>query len=184
MLLLRGDAGSWVQAVAFNPDGTRIVSGSNKIVKVWNARTGDDLLTLRGHQKLVYALAISPDGKRIVSGGRFGVVKVWDAATGAEVITLRHPGHGVAFSPDGKTIVAAAGTGIVLCESETPPDDYKSRRSGAMAQELVDKLYEEHGLYAKVIDKLNTNEDIEERERKLALQIANSRKWKDAEKTE
>jgi WD40 repeat protein len=36
--------------VAFSPDGTRIVTGSNDgTAKMWDARTGATLLDLKGH---------------------------------------------------------------------------------------------------------------------------------------
>ena len=55
--------------MAFSPDGKRIVSGSrDKTVKVWDAATGQETLTLKGHTGSVSSVAFSPDGKRIVSG--------------------------------------------------------------------------------------------------------------------
>ena len=40
----------WCTSVAFSPDGKRIVSGSNdKTLKVWDAATGQEMLTLKGH---------------------------------------------------------------------------------------------------------------------------------------
>ena len=56
-------------SVAFSPDGKRIVSGSgDRTVKVWDATTGQETLTLKGHTRTVRSVAFSPDGKRIVSG--------------------------------------------------------------------------------------------------------------------
>jgi len=96
-----------VYLVAFSPDGKRIISGSHdNTIKVWDAETGDELMTLRGHDGLA-SIAFSPDGKRIVSAGY--TIKVWDSATGAELMTLRgHKGEVIsaAFSPDGKRIVS------------------------------------------------------------------------------
>ena len=74
-----------VGCVAISPDGKRIVSGSaDRTVKVWDAETGQELLSLKGHAGLVSSVAISPDGKRIVSGSADKTVKVWDAANGPE----------------------------------------------------------------------------------------------------
>ena len=68
--------------MAFSPDGKRIVSGSwDKTVKVWDAATGQETLTLKGHTGAVTSVAFSPDGKRIASGSEDKTVKVWDAAT-------------------------------------------------------------------------------------------------------
>jgi WD40 repeat protein len=88
--LLDGHAGV-VSSVAFSPDGTRIVSGSGELdwfddrvnypgeVKVWDAATGQEMLSLKGHTGYVSSVAISRDGTRIVSGSHDGTVKVWDA---------------------------------------------------------------------------------------------------------
>ncbi|MCH8921796.1 MAG: hypothetical protein IIA67_01470, partial [Planctomycetes bacterium] len=111
-----------VSSVAFSPDGRRIVSGSenepivsgseNETVRVWDASSGEEILTLKVHTRGVLRVAFSPDGRRIVSGGTDGTVKVWDAKTGDETLTLK--GHtsyvsSVAFSPDGRRIVSTTG---------------------------------------------------------------------------
>lgn len=56
------------------------------------------------------------------------------------------------------------------------------RRTGAAARKLVDELYEEHGSYSQVIDKLKADESIDESVCKVELQIANARLWEDKEK--
>ena len=49
--------------------GNRIASGSrDKTVRVWDAATGLEALSLKGHTSSVSSVAFSPDGKRIVSG--------------------------------------------------------------------------------------------------------------------
>ncbi len=111
-----------VWSVAYSPDGRRIVSGSGSPVieigkpasgevKVWDAATGKQLLSLKGHKGVVYSMAYSPDGKRIVSGSLDKTLKVWDAATGQDLLTLK--GHtnavsSVAYSPDGRRIVSGS----------------------------------------------------------------------------
>jgi hypothetical protein len=96
--------------VAFSADGTRNDSGSmDQTVKVWDAQTGKELLTLKGHTDWVTSVAFSADGTRIVSGSMDQTVKVWDAQTGKELLTLKGHTNGVssvAFSPDGKRLVS------------------------------------------------------------------------------
>jgi hypothetical protein len=99
-------------AVAFSPDGSRIASGGHDdTLKVWDARTGQDLLTLKGHTASVLSVAVSTDGSRIASGSQDNTLKVWDARTGQDLLTLQ--GHtdsvtSVAFSPDGSRIASGS----------------------------------------------------------------------------
>jgi WD40 repeat protein len=67
-----------VAAVAFTPDGRRLVSGSmDMTLKVWDLEWARPVFTLQGHRDGVLGVAISPDGSRIVSTGGDGV-RVWD----------------------------------------------------------------------------------------------------------
>ena len=96
-----------VVAVAFSPDGQRIVTGSgDRTAKVWEAASGRELLTLKGHTSWIRSVAFSPDGQRIVTrdDGRPSV----DAASGRNCSLLK--GHSVrirsvGLSRDGQRIV-------------------------------------------------------------------------------
>src|SRR5262249_28348569 len=94
----------------------RIVSGSaDKTVRVWDAASGQELLTLLGHTDPVSSVAFSLDGQRIVSGS-WDKGKVWVAAHGQEDLTIRGDtggGCSVAFSPDGQHIVGCGSDNAV-----------------------------------------------------------------------
>jgi eukaryotic-like serine/threonine-protein kinase len=112
LLTLQGH-GDAVLSVAHSPDGKRIITGSyDKTLKVWDAGTDQETLTLKGwHTDPVWSVAYSLDGKRIVSGTFDKTLKVWDAAAGRQILTLRgHTGavSSVAYSPDGKRIVSGS----------------------------------------------------------------------------
>ncbi|KAH8108507.1 hypothetical protein DFH11DRAFT_1516610, partial [Phellopilus nigrolimitatus] len=86
--------GSNVNSVAFSPDGQHIVSGShNRTVRIWDAKSGQQLHELSGHSSFVTSVAYSPDGQCIVSGSYDKTVRIWDAKA-------------VAYSPDGQCIVS------------------------------------------------------------------------------
>lgn len=103
-----------VYTVAWSPDGKQIVSGGRDgLAKLWDAATGANLLTYRGHAPLaVNAVAWSPHGTFIASAGSDATVQVWDAKTGKVFMTYR--GHTdyvatLAWSPDASRIVSAGG---------------------------------------------------------------------------
>jgi WD40 repeat protein/serine/threonine protein kinase len=108
-----------VFSVAWDRGGGRVVTtgaeGAAFTTKVWDARTGADLVTL-AHGPEYFCAAFSPDGRHVVTGRMNGTVEVWDAGTGAFVRTVgTRPGviRGVVFSPDGRHLASVGGDGFV-----------------------------------------------------------------------
>ena len=107
-------------SVSLSPDTKRLISADGNDIYVWDASSGEKLMTLSGHESEIWSISYSPDGSRIVSGGLDKTVRLWNADTGAEIMTLR--GHGdsplvagfispvasVAFSPNGKLIASGS----------------------------------------------------------------------------
>jgi WD40 repeat protein len=77
-----------VFAVAYSPDGSRIVSGSwDKTLKIWDANSGKLLSSLEAHTDLVSAVVFSPSGHLIYSASYDRTIKVWSSGLGSDTET-------------------------------------------------------------------------------------------------
>lgn len=75
------DHADWVNAIAWSPDGTKVVSASrDKTSKVFDATTGKLIITFNGHGHNVSDALFTLDGKRIASAGDDFKVRVWTIA--------------------------------------------------------------------------------------------------------
>ncbi len=118
-----------IACLAFAPDGKTLVTGGwDKLIRVWDVATSQELSRFAGHPSAVYRVAVSPDGKKIasLSGPRSlepSSVRLWDTATGKELYDLEEAKDcqgGLAFSSDGKILAAGAGMDTVrLWDVET-----------------------------------------------------------------
>jgi WD40 repeat protein/TPR repeat protein len=101
---------AYVHDVAYSPDGLRIVTASNdRTARIWDARTGVQLLVLTGHAKEVRSAVYSPDGTEILTGSLDGTARTWDARTGSLRRVLHHASlvACASYSPDGTKILTA-----------------------------------------------------------------------------
>jgi eukaryotic-like serine/threonine-protein kinase len=111
--------GERLRCLALAPDGSVVAAGTQTkttaVVRLWDARTGQELPPLAGHAKSVRCVAFSPDGATLVSGSEDGLMRWWDAkswrllaedAGGDQVSAL-------AFAPDGTTLFAASLAGDI-----------------------------------------------------------------------
>ena len=64
--------------VAYSPDGEIIAAGCNEgTIRLWNASTGEELVTLRGHTSTVFDIDFLLGGRRLVSCSNDRSFKVW-----------------------------------------------------------------------------------------------------------
>ena len=96
----------WVMCADYSPDGTRILTASDKVT-IWDARTNEPVSSLHDEEEGFATAHYSPDGKTIVTAS--DDVRIWDATTGQRLRTIKPKDvhlHSAAYSTDGTKIVS------------------------------------------------------------------------------
>jgi WD40 repeat protein len=55
-----------------------VTGGSNKVIKLWDVKTGQQIAEGAGHSGPINSVHFSADDKQIVTGGRDGVIILWN----------------------------------------------------------------------------------------------------------
>lgn len=103
---------SGVRGVAFNPDGTLLISGAeDNSVRLWDVAAGIEVANLAGHTSYIYDVSFSPDGSMAATASGDKSIMLWDIAAQTTVNTFIIPdssdrAYSLAFSPDGRRIAA------------------------------------------------------------------------------
>jgi RNA polymerase sigma factor (sigma-70 family) len=121
---LRGHR-SYVNALAFSPDGKTLASGSilEETTRLWDVASGKEIrrfATGRQEFQRWYSLAFSPDGKTLAAGVEDRGIFLWEIATGRLLHRIQKPIQGdplfvsrLAFSPNGRILaVQDAGSSL------------------------------------------------------------------------
>lgn len=119
--LLSVDAGNYVSALAFSPDGRRLAVGSIAAfgqpdsVNNWELEPGRGIDGLRGLSQSVFTATFSPDGRLVGALSNDWHVGIWDRAAHRLLHVLEvTPGSfpdnaALAFSPDGRRFCFSGG---------------------------------------------------------------------------
>lgn len=100
-----------VGAVGISTDGNTVAAGGDYTpdVPIWDSRTSNERVTLKGHVGTIRGVCFSPDSTKVATVATDGALKVWDAESGRLLATCRPlPGAGdrpsdgwITFTPDG-----------------------------------------------------------------------------------
>lgn len=113
-------------SVAFSPNGKYLVSVNAQVylaegmddttIRLWSAKSFNELKLIRGHTQVVTCIAFSPDGRHLASGSRDKTVKIWDLGNFRVVKTLEGFDdivYSLTYSPDGKYLVSGGQYGTI-----------------------------------------------------------------------
>ena len=132
-------------STSFAPTDDRLAVASSfeglKAAVVIDLETGEQALTLEGHDHAVIDVAWSPDGRSVATTGVDGSVRIFEASTGRQRLALvGHRSHvvDVDWSPDSGRIVTASDDGTA--KVWTLRDDVAYEGPGLSAHDTADGL--------------------------------------------
>lgn len=103
--------------VAFSSDDTLLAGGlSDKTIRIWDVKTGKQILQINDQSEIVWTVAFSPDGKYLVTGDSLGSVSVWSVADGTLVKTWKaHSSRlvDITFISGGNLMITASYDGTI-----------------------------------------------------------------------
>jgi WD40 repeat protein len=102
-----------LKSIVFGPlDRTLFAAGSDGMIRVWDASTGNESPGFAGHKGAINRLAISRDKTMLASAGDDGTVRIWDVAARKEVKRMEANDGPVTFVALGEGGILASASGL------------------------------------------------------------------------
>jgi WD40 repeat protein len=119
-LKLTGPRGE-VRLFAFSPDGKKLACNGDRMIHLWDCRSGDSLGGPGPRPSAQTSLAVSRNGQHIASNSGGSKPRAWDATTrkSALVLSEKKIVHALAYSPDGRILAGAAEDHVRFWEPTT-----------------------------------------------------------------
>jgi WD40 repeat protein len=119
-----------VQNLTFNSNGTQLATASqDSTAKIWDMTTGEALITLSGHQRVVSDVYFAPDGKTVITADD-GTVKIWDISTDGQSERFDRNVHDAAV----KSLVVDSSGALIASSSDDTLAHLLDSDSGEIVQ--------------------------------------------------
>ena len=118
---LKGHSGP-ILAIAYSPDGSRIVTGSaDHSARLWDAGSGTQLFDFEGHTAGVTHVEFSRDGLELLTFSEDGEIRVWNTLIGKMIfscLNAKPPQERLRSTPGGSpAIVRTGNSSLVKCRA-------------------------------------------------------------------
>jgi WD40 repeat protein len=105
-----------LDTAVLSPDGSKLFTGNLDGPRLWNLRSGKELLHLTGNSEVVVSAAFSADGRRVITGSVSSRIRLLEAETGKEIQHFAGQYsedfigtvNSVAISPDGSQVLTGS----------------------------------------------------------------------------
>jgi WD40 repeat protein len=108
-----------IHCLAFSPDGTRLAADGDRMIHLWNPRTGEAQAGSGPRSAAANSLALSPDGARLATNGGGLAATIWNISAKKTIGPLPEQNvvHGLTISPNGQWIAGAAEGHVTLWDA-------------------------------------------------------------------
>jgi WD40 repeat protein len=112
---------SEIRALAFSPDGGRLAANGDRLIHLWNPRTGEGQTGSAPRAGARTSVSLSKDGALLATNGGGLAPRVWNLAAQKIALSLEAGDavHSLVFSPDGRTLAGGVGDHVRLWNATT-----------------------------------------------------------------